>query len=203
MLRKILILISLAGVVAGLQACAKQPPPEESCNFVQNSQWQRVSWGASVPVILYIDDRVPESFHQAIQGAAREWNTRIGREVIRVGITNQRTNPHQDGRNIIYYADTWEKNRSREQARTTVYWADDRIHEADIRLNAQDYKFFVSDTPVENAIDVRSLVLHEMGHVLGLNHAEAAESVMARTLQSATLRRELSSIDVESIRCEY
>lgn len=187
-----------------LNACAAKPTPEASCNFVQNSEQQRVSWGSQVPVIMYIDSSVPNEYFDDIRAAAETWNKEIGREVLKIGgYVDTKSDPAQDGHNIIYFLHTWEAEKSNEQARTTVYWAGDRIYEADMRINAKDFTFSSGDALEPSRVDMQSLVLHEFGHVLGLAHSVAPQSVMARSLPNDIMRRALSTSDEESIRCEY
>jgi hypothetical protein len=192
-------------VVIGLQSCGfgKKPKAQSSCNFIQNSDHQRVSWGAGVPIIMYIDESVPKQYFSAITVAAQVWNKVVGHEVLKIGgVVNSGGIPRHDGTNVIYYLSTWELDRAEEQARTTVFWSGSRIFEADIRINALDHSFY-ADAPAGSQVDMQSLMVHEFGHVLGLVHAEAPKSVMARTLAPATLRREVAGYDLNSIRCEY
>ncbi len=203
-MRKLLTALILIGVGFALQGCGVKSSPEESCNFVQNSEQQRVSWSGSNTVIIYLDTSVPDVYHDAIKAAVATWNKNIGREVLKIGgITEGKNGPQQDGANVIYFLKTWEDDRSNEQARTTVYWAGTRIYEADIRVNERDFDFFWSDDTVQGRVDIESLILHELGHVLGLGHNSTAKSVMAKSLPSAFLRRDLTSDDLASIRCEY
>ena len=202
-MRKLLVSLMMIGLGLSLQGCGAQQSPQDSCNFVENSDQQRVSWGSRVPVILYIDGSVPTQYYGAIQNAADTWNKALGRELIKIGGLTASNGPAQDGTNIIYFLDTWESDRSNEQARTTVYWSSNRIYEADIRVNQKDFDFFWGDDPVANRVDVQSLVLHEMGHLLGLAHDTTPKSVMAASLPSAYLRRDLSTVNVSSISCEY
>jgi len=204
MLRKLIGVLLAITIIFALQACSQKPAPEDGCSFVQNAEQQRVSWGAQVPVVLYVDSSVPNSYYDAIHSAASTWNIAIGREVIRIGgWTNSNGTPAADGTNIIYLLKTWESDRANEQARTTVYWSGDRIYEADVRLNGKDFDFFWGEEAIEGRVDIESLVLHEFGHVLGLSHTETPQSVMVRSLPSAKKRRYLANDDMKSIRCEY
>lgn len=204
-LRWLAFLSLVASVTLFTQACSrKKPSPETSCNFVMNSDEQRVSWSFRTPVNMYVHNSVPQNLLPAIEAAAKEWNTRLNKEVIRiVGWTNATTEARQDGSSIIYYLTTWESERAREQARTTIYWIGDMIQEADMKVNAKDYEFTTADSPESGKIDFQSLMTHEFGHVLGLAHIEAAPSVMAKSLPYSYLRRTLSATDLDSVHCEY
>ncbi len=186
------------------QACAQKPEPQENCNFVQNSLKRRVSWENDVPVIFYIHRSVPGEYFNDIEQALDKWNARFGRNLLKLGgWTNATDLPQKDNANIIYWLSEWESDRSFEQARTTIYWSSDRIYEADIRVNAKNFEFFSGENPVKGSVDLQSLILHELGHALGLAHTQGQGSVMVTTLASATLRREPSEIDLTSLSCEY
>lgn len=83
------------------------------------------------------------------------------------------------------------------------------IH-ADIIFNFENYLFADYDYPPagvgENFVDFESVLVHELGHFLGLGHAKADEdiySVMLPTLRKGAARRELSLSDIEKIRSLY
>ncbi len=98
---------------------------------------------------------------------------------------------------------TWEAEKASEQARTSVYWVGDQIREADIRINAKNFTFY-SETPSGyRDVHLQSLLIHELGHVLGLRHKDDTASVMATYLASQTLRINLSDADKENVNCEY
>lgn len=201
MLKKLVALICLGVMAVGLQACQK-PKPETACNFVQNSKMQRVSWGAMTPVVLYIDGSVPSYLYSPIERAVEAWNARIGRELLKLGgPINSQTGPGQDGANVIYWMTDWEPDRRYEQARTTVVWSGDRLVDADVRVNARDFRY--SDGRQVGYVDFESLMVHEFGHVLGLTHIDEPGSVMAKSLANNTERRVPSDTDVGSLRCEY
>lgn len=206
--RKRFVRMAIAGALLamgiGMQACAPKPEPEPACDFVQNGDGQRVSWGSSVPVILYVDASVTREYFSAIQKAVEVWNRTLNREVLKIGGWTNTNAPLQDGYNVIYMMNEWEADRSREQARTTVYWAGSQIYEADVRINAKDYQFFTGDRAEGGKIDFESLLVHEFGHVLGLSHVDdGTQSVMLRELPYAQFRRTLSALDQKSISCEY
>jgi len=201
-IKKMLIFSLMVAALFGLNACARKVNPEDSCNFVQNSLAQRVSWGAQTPVTLYIDSSVPQEFYPAIESAIEVWNRTYGRSLLVLGgVTNSSGIPARDGANIIYWMNSWEENRRTEQARTVIHWAGDRIYESDVRINARHHRYTIGRMP--GYVDLTSLLVHEFGHVLGLSHTEENGSVMAKTLASNMERREPAPIDVRSLRCEY
>ena len=59
-----------------------------------------------------------------------------------------------------------------------------------------------AETP-EEAYDLRSNVLHELGHVLGLDHSNADGAVMASRLEKGTQVRELTKDDIDGVRAIY
>lgn len=188
-----------------LASCGRKLEPEESCNFVQNGQLQRVSWKGQFPIEMYIHESVPEGYYNAIKGAMAQWEHKLKRPVFKImGVAGGPNDGGQkDERSIIYYMNEWDPSQKREQARTTIYWLGDLIVEADLKVNASNFSFFTGDTPQSNKVDMESLIVHELGHVLGLQHNDSVPSVMATTLASETLRRTPKAADVDSVQCEY
>jgi hypothetical protein len=198
------LLIILASVLAS--ACAKKVEPEESCNFVQNGSLQRVSWKGQFPIEFYIHQDVPADYYRAIQSAMAQWEVRLRRPLFKiVGIDQgSDSNGSKDGRNVITMSNGWEPQFPNEQARTTIYWAGDLIYEADVRINASGtFQFSGLLEAQDGEVDMESLMVHELGHVLGLQHNDTNPSVMATTLAAATLRREPKASDIKSLQCEY
>jgi hypothetical protein len=200
-LRRKLSWLILASVFIFQSNCAKPPDAETACGFVQNSWGQRVSWKSQVPIKLYFDSSVPSQFYQAIQNAIQTWEKGIGRKVFVLSGSLPASAPAQDGVSVIYWLGSWEQTAARQQANTTIYWVDNRITEADIRVNAQNHT--MSMEPSMADVDVESLLLHEFGHVLGLRHIDDAPSVMAKSLMPGYQRRSLYAADTASIKCEY
>ncbi len=199
---KWLLLIIATSSALALQACA--PKSQEDCGFVQNVYGERVSWKGSIPITLYVHASVPTEYIPAIQAAAKVWEQKVGKQLFNIVTTpiSGVIDPHRDGTNIIYMMDTWEADRGAEQARTSVYWVGDQIKEADMRINGK-YKFYWKDLTSANAVNIEALVLHEMGHILGLKHKDSGGSVMATYLPSATDRTTLAETDSSSLQCEY
>jgi hypothetical protein len=203
-------------IAFGLQACA--PKPQDDCGFVQNVYGERISWKGEVPVTMYLHESVPQEYVGAIEAAAATWQDATGKRLINI-VSNQRVsgpiNSQKDGRNIIYYFDNWEADKKSEQARTSIYWIGDQIKEADMRINAAKdvsgtpyFKYYwnqpgIAATAITNGVNIEALVIHEMGHVLGLKHKDTNSSVMATYLANNTDRVNIPETDRSALQCEY
>jgi len=196
-----------AGIIL-IQACGRELPTEAGCNFVQNSSLQRVSWDQNLPVQLYLDASVPADYAVGIKTAVDQWNV-IGQKIRGRNFFNLRNEsrgsatPTQDNVSKVYVLNTWEENKPTEQARTTIYWSGSRIYEADIRINRKNFDFYMGETPDFTKVHLESLMVHELGHVLGLAHTSIEDSVMQVSLANGKARTELASDDLASIQCEY
>ncbi|MGZ3774224.1 MAG: matrixin family metalloprotease [Pseudobdellovibrionaceae bacterium] len=206
--------VMVLAFIITIQACA--PKSQQDCGFVQNTYGERIAWKNDVPVTMQIHTSVPDSMIPAIQAAAETWEKTAGRKLFNI-VTSPRYSgpvaPHQDGVNVIYFMTAWEANMSSEQARTSVYWIGDLIKEADLRINAADFGFYWRGQTLTQAskanrsssapVNVEALVLHELGHVLGLKHRDGVGSVMATYLASGDDRVHLAASDQTDLKCEY
>lgn len=203
---RLLFLLSTAAIALLLPACARQLKPQESCNFVQNSQQQRLSWEKHLPVKLYVHSSVPVEAYDGLDRAVTEYNNKLGegREVFRIVAkgTSGANEPERDGYSTIYWMKEWDADKPNEQARTTIYWSGVEIFEADIRINAKFSYYFGADTSI-SGVDLTSLMVHELGHVLGLAHNVTTGSVMNFELQQGLDRRAVGAVDMSSLKCEY
>jgi len=193
--------ILLASLIIFEIQCAKGPSPQAGCGFVLNNEAQRVSWKKQTPIKMYFDASVPTQFHDGIKASFATWEKAIGQQIFDFAGSLPSSVPTQDRKSVIYWEQTWETQNNTQQANTTIFWVDNQITEADIRVNAQNFAF--STNPGNNDVDIESLFLHELGHVLGLAHSGSEQSVMALYLSSGTKRRDLTPEDISSVKCEY
>jgi hypothetical protein len=206
-LRGELIFIAIAAIIVLMPACARKLKPQESCNFVQNSQQQRLSWKGHLPIPLYVHSSVPGEYYDALDRAVAEYNTKLGegKEIFKIvarGVAGP-LDPQRDGYSTIYWFNTWEADRPQEQARTTIFWSGTEIFEADIRINASKISYYSGADTNISGVDFDSLLVHELGHVLGLAHNVTTGSVMNIELASNYDRRKVGPVDMSSLKCEY
>ena len=78
----------------------------------------------------------------------------------------------------------------------------DRIFEGDIVLGKRARFSSVAVTP-QDSYDLRSNILHELGHVLGLDHTDKEPAVMLPTLSLGLQRRTPTQDDIDGLRALY
>lgn len=211
------LIISMTFVAAGLLSSCT-PKPQNDCGFVQNVYGQRISWKNRSPIKIYINNSVPKELRASIYRAAATWDSQIGKKVFEISEDSSQasSSPSRDQKNAIYFLPDWESDRTSEQGRTSVYWAGDEIQEADIRINSADFSYYDQNSQVligstrlkqqgrtpSDGYSFEALLLHEMGHLLGLKHREGS-SVMATHLAAFSNRVQLAGADQEAVSCEY
>jgi len=114
---------------------------------------------------------------------------------------------YRDGEFGIYKSHNWFNELSPAALAITQFYGYRRhqgtpseyfeIISADIIINYKDHSY-----DPENAFnwyDLPTIVLHEMGHFLGLKHNDVRESIMYPSLGSEELKRDLIDYDITSI----
>lgn len=104
---------------------------------------------------------------------------------------------------IVWYYKDWpyEPNGL---ALTTVTYDDKtgKIYDADIELNGVFYRFDVVENTPSTYIDIQNTLIHEIGHMIGLDHVYEPSSVMYPTARAGeTKKRNLSPDDIKGV-CE-
>lgn len=177
---------------------------ESDCGFVQNNYGQRVSWKQSLPVKIDLDPSFPQEYEGALKSAALKWENVLNRTLFLFTRASQKSIPAKDNRNVLYWLNPWTETDKNLQAMSALSWSKNQMVEADIKVDAQYYSYYVS-TPV-SAMDIHleSLFVHELGHVLGLKHvSNTSTSVMLQVLDSLLKRETPTQEDQAHLKCEY
>lgn len=77
-----------------------------------------------------------------------------------------------------------------------------RIEHADILVNYTRFDFRTDDSDPDDDYDLRTVLLHEMGHFLGLGH-KYGNTVMIPAVSESTENREPTSVDIADMANKY
>lgn len=169
--------------------------PSRDCGYIRNEFKKQVLWRKSNAITIV----VPAKYAVPARAAAKTWNDSVKREliVIKEGVLKS---PAVDGINGIYFdADLAPQS----EGITNIYWLGSTIYEADIRISGR-YKHYwgtPSQPTDEETINLEALLLHEFGHVLGLDHD--GDGVMKPYLSFFEDRISLTKQDISNIVCGY
>jgi hypothetical protein len=178
------------------------PKPNKCTGVVKNVYGEAIIW-RNLPITLNISSSFPEHLKLAIYRSASTWEKAVGRKMFNI-LDNSDIALNRNGVSSIHYLTTYEDDRASEQGRASIYWGGDEIKESDIRVNGKNFSYYLDDQDkYHNKVNMEALMLHELGHLLGLNHNDDVDSVMQSTLANETDRISLSEFDTESIRCIY
>lgn len=177
---------------------------EIDCGFVSNSYGQRVSWKKNIPLTLKVYNDFPTEYLEVLNKAATHWNDAAGMTLLKFEkIESSLSAATKDGTNTLLWQQQWPEKTKGLQGLTNLYWVNNELKEADIQINNKNFNFFTESPATTYDVHLESLLIHELGHALGLRHQSTVPSVMWAILNGGIKRVELSAADRESIKCEY
>lgn len=201
-MKTLLLLLSLT-LISCTPPTSSFDKKAKDLGFVTNQFNEALMW-KKYPITLTISKSVPQEFYQDLESSIQAWNEAAQKTLFILDTTSISDShmPTKDQKNIIYFLSSWEEDRPGEQGRATLYWEGFEIKEADIRINIKDFTYFSKNSkPLtgEKVVQINSLLIHELGHVLGLSHIDSHPSVMNPYLPSGTIRDQFSKRDYSFI----
>lgn len=110
-----------------------------------------------------------------------------------------------DGVNVVvFHDDAWPAELVPGAVAQTVIYTDATGHyrDADIHVNGKDFRFSLDPSRTPGTLDLRSILVHELGHALGLGHSTDARATMFAT-GSGLRWRSLEKDDVDGVCALY
>lgn len=184
-------------------------------------------WGGVLPIPIRYSAELNADQQQAIQMAMDTWSYAVGKNLFSKAQIDYKTGDDfrdlysslDDQINGYYMDNNWIKTGKSHEVIATTIW-DNRstdgqqpvITASDIRFNFQHYLIGDSFKLIQNdersVVDMQSLTLHELGHLLGLGHV--SEDVDVHSIMNPSLligegmsNRKLSKMDIERIQKIY
>ena len=105
-----------------------------------------------------------------------------------------------DGKNLVLFINGWTQGSQTLGVTWTSTFSSGQIVNADMELNNKDVAWFVGSA-VGGRIDVQSVVTHEAGHFLGLDHTafNVADAVMNPATAPGDIKRTLRLKDIQDV----
>lgn len=185
-----LLALSLILAACGQLTEQAKDKDEKLCpNIIKSDTGQSVRW-TIFPIKLVIQPGFPERLRPAIYQAAAKWNNAMGSTYFIVSKSlSKKESGLGDHQNTIYWKQG--SGRTDENGSTELNFYRNHITEADIYIDGR------------STDDLESVLIHEMGHVLGLEHSHDKTSIMYESLRDGEIRRNISQQEVSSIQCVY
>jgi hypothetical protein len=199
LLTSLLALISCGKAMESRLAGPLQP----SCGFIQSATGARVSWKNNLPVKIFISNSWPREFIATVERAAAQWNDATSRNLLKIEMGNVNEVPTRDQKNGLYWMTEWSSSRVSEQAQTSLFFNGGAPYDGDIKIDAKYFTFYDEENPFKGIVHLESLLVHELGHLLGLAHAYKLPTVMEPYLSAYDRRVDVTANDLQSIKCEY
>lgn len=230
-MQRLLFIMSLASsLIACGQATGKRNSTDEAYHSGANASTSSdpafhslVGWKKNVP--FYVSSDAPDAVVEAAQNAAETWGDAVGQVVLTFTGVSESTRGKDlyasldDENTYVYYEHAWANTTSKSATTlATTVWENannsEQIVRGDVILNAQTYDFVdaMEDIPHDidenRVVDAETVLLHEFGHLLGLDHipeeADADSIMHAKTFIGPNLSfRTLSEGDTSHIRQLY
>lgn len=142
---------------------------------------------------------VSEEMSRQILSASQDWMNLHPKSFVSIKKSNfsDSNYPSLDGKNVIYIQPD---KYDRYLGKTTVWYENGRVVEADININPEIR--WILDGTDQDGINFYSTILHEFGHLIGLNHSNNPKSCMRPYLLEGE-QFKIAEIDINGFNAIY
>jgi predicted Zn-dependent protease len=183
--------------------------------------WNNAAHWPEFPVRYIIrSETIPQSWRDGVEAMMREWEWPTNRDEDNIAWWSRRFNttrwrPEQDGDNHITWI--WQRDNYRDvrgvddataatilgTERTYFSWSSPwHITESDVFFNAAYFSWTTNPGNTcgsGNVMLVQHIALHELGHMLGLQHSGVGTAIMAATTSCGDTRQILQRDDINGL----
>lgn len=212
--------LSYALLVTLIVSCNASKKKSSSTGAVNASA--PYTWTTAFPKTLRISEQFSPSEATAIELMADAWSDAVDNKETFFEFGSETTEKTNSGGNLdrlrdsemgVYKSNNWPDSLPGSALAVTQIFgrrfnvgkSDEfvNIEHADIILNADFYSFDTADTG--SGFDFRTVMLHEMGHFLGLQHKEIARNstVMYPSIDPNEAKRVPKAVDIEDLSEKY
>jgi hypothetical protein len=201
------------------------PGAETGANVSSNEPIHSVN-GWRKTVLFYVNKDVPEHIIEGAIAAAKSWNLAADKEILSYeGRFNGKQQSSlystlDDFQTLIYYDEKWHSHTGKSDGiLATTIWENESsnrsyIDRGDVILNAETFLFQdstaepIDENRIYDIVDTESVLLHEFGHLLGLDHISEEKDSLSimhpKTYVGLDIHnRELSDGDQSRIKLIY
>jgi hypothetical protein len=212
-----LILLCLLFVSCGAQSPANfiilHNDGGQSTGSISTFKWAN----ESLPLYVHVPQELQAQYETSFELAANAWNDALGTTAIvivfdKVGNTQYKSVDQalNDPDTSITLQETWSVFPSFEESNLAVtvtqFTNSGIIYNADIFFNVEDFNFATAGFTRVFQHNIETVLIHELGHLLGLKHStkeEDSSSVMLPTIPFGATILNLSDRDITNIKDLY
>ena len=139
----------------------------------------------SIPAFVIVHTTDPKEL-DTIVSSVNTWNTAAGKQVLYIGQPNRENAPTIE---INFKRDSW-VGQPNQQGVTYNYNDSKTSFYSVVDINAYNWRF---DSKVFYSVDLESIMLHELGHAIGIEHSDDPKAAMYPYLDIGQERRSLDT----------